>query len=92
MGSGGGYKHGDKSFDRILGIGIPYLLMNLMSCRGFLKNIDSVAVLKCPKRILEYYLSKEFTILEYNDNNSEKLQNGVKKKFMHKKQIIQKNS
>ena len=64
VGSGGGSKHGDKSFDRILGIGIPDLLMNFMSCHGFLKNINSVVILKCPKRMLEYYLSKRFTILE----------------------------
>ena len=31
----GGSKHGDKRFDRILGIGIPDLLMNLMSCHAF---------------------------------------------------------
>ena len=43
MGSGGGSKHGDKSFDRILGIGIPDLLMNLMSCHGFLKSINYVS-------------------------------------------------
>ena len=36
--SGGGYKHEEKSYDKILGIGIPDLLMNLMSCHGFLKN------------------------------------------------------
>ena len=35
VGSGGGSEHGDKSFDKILGIGIPYLLMNLISCHGF---------------------------------------------------------
>ena len=46
MGYGGGYKHGDKLFDRILGIGIPDLLMNLMSCNGFLRNINSVVILK----------------------------------------------
>ena len=34
----GGPKHGDKRFDRILGIGIPDLLMNLMSCHGFFKE------------------------------------------------------
>ena len=50
--SGGGCKHGDKSFDKILGIGIPYLLMNLISCGGFLRNINSIVILKCPKRIL----------------------------------------
>ena len=53
VGSGGGSKHRDKRFDRILGIGIPYLLMNLMYCHGFLKNINYVVILECPKRILE---------------------------------------
>ena len=66
MRSGGGSKHGYRSFDRILDIGIPYLLMNLMSCRGFLKNIGSVVILKCPKSVLEYHFSKGFTILECN--------------------------
>ena len=35
VGSGGGFKHEDKSYYKILGIGIPDLLMNLMSCHGF---------------------------------------------------------
>ena len=30
--------------------------------------------------MLEYYFSKGFTILEYNDNNLEKLPNDVKKR------------
>ena len=62
----------------ILVIGIPDLLMNLISCHGFLKNINSVVVLKCPKRMLEYYFSKIFAILECNFNNLEKLPNEVK--------------
>ena len=78
VGSGGDSKHGDKRFDRILGIGITDLLMNLMSCHGFLKNINSVVILKFPKRMLEYYFSKGFTILECNVNNLEKLPNEVK--------------
>ena len=53
VGSRGGYKYGDKSFDRILGIGIPDLLINLMSYHGFFKNINYVVILKCPKRMLE---------------------------------------
>ena len=53
VGCGGGSKYGDKNnFNRILGIGIPDLLMNLMSCHEFLKNINYVVVLKCPKRML----------------------------------------
>ena len=52
VGSGGISQHGDKRFGRILGIGIPDLLMNLMSCRGYLKNINYVVILKSPKRML----------------------------------------
>ena len=32
---GGVFKQGNKSYYKILGIGIPGLLMNLMSCHGF---------------------------------------------------------
>ena len=49
----GGSKYGDKSFDRILGIGIPDLLMNLISCYGFLRNVNYVVIFKYPKRMLE---------------------------------------
>ena len=76
----GGYKHGDKIFNKILGIVIPDLLMKLMSCHGFLKNLDSVVILKCPKRMLEYYFSKEFNILECNVINLEKLPNNIKQR------------
>ena len=69
-----------KRFDRILGIGIPYSFVNLISCRGFLKNIHSVFIVKFPKRTLEYYFSKGFTILECNDNNLAKLPNYVKQR------------
>ena len=78
LGSGGGFKHEEKSHDKILGIGIPDLLMNLMSCHGFLKNKNPVVILKFPKRMLEYYFSKGFTILECNYNNLAKLPNEVK--------------
>ena len=53
IGSGGGSKHGETNFDKILGIGIPYLLMNLMSCHGFLNNMNYIFILKCPKSMLE---------------------------------------
>ena len=33
VGSRGNSKYGDKYFNIILGIGIPYFLMNLISCR-----------------------------------------------------------
>ena len=80
VGYGGGSKHVDNCFDRILGIGIPDLLMNYMSCHSFLKNINTVVILKSSKRMLEYYFSKWFTILECNYNNLVKLTNDVKKR------------
>ena len=73
-----GFQHGNKSYEKILGIGIPDLLMNLMSFHGFLRNKNSVVVLKCPKRMLEYYLTKGFTIFECNTINLAKLPNEVK--------------
>ena len=47
----------------------------------FLKNINSVVILKCPKRMLEYYFSKVFTILECNVNNLAKLPNELKQRI-----------
>ena len=69
LGSGGSFKHVNKSYDKISGIRIPYMLMNLMSCRGFLKNTDSVAILKCPKGMFEYYSSKVFIHFYFNKRN-----------------------
>ena len=77
----GGSKHGDKCFDKILGIGIPYFLMNLMYCHVFFKNINFIVIIKCPKSILEYYFSKVFNILECNVNNLEKIPNEVKERI-----------
>ena len=45
LGSGGSYKNFNKSYDNLLGVGIPNLLMNLMSCHGFLKNKYSFVIL-----------------------------------------------
>ena len=72
------YKYAEKYFSRILCIGIPDFLMKLLSCNGFTKNIKSIVILKCPKRMSEYYFSKVFGILECNFNNLAKLPNEVK--------------
>ena len=76
--SGGGYKNEEKRFDKILGTGIPDLLMNLMSCHGFLNNKDPFVILKCPKRMLEYYFSKWLTYFDCTINNLEELTSEVK--------------
>ena len=69
FGSEGGFKHGNKSYDKTLGIGLIDLLNNLISWHGFLKNKSSVVVLNFPKRMFEYYSSKIFTLFECNKNN-----------------------
>ena len=70
-----------RDFNKFLGIGIPYLLMNLLSCHGLTKNIKYIVILKCPKMILEYYFSKGFGILEYNSNNLKKIPNIAKQRI-----------
>ena len=75
---GGGFKHENKSHDKMLGIGIPDLLINLMSCGGVLENMHSIFILNIPKRILEYYFSKGFTLFDNNTNNLSKISNEVK--------------
>ena len=35
LGPGGSYKTSNKSYDKILGFGIPDLLMNFLSCHVF---------------------------------------------------------
>ena len=49
--------------------------MNLIFCHGFLKNINTIFLLKCPKRMLEYYFSNIFTLFKCNTNNLAKLPN-----------------
>ena len=46
-------KHNGRDYDNVLGIGIPDLLLNLLSCHGFLNDNDSVVILKCPNRVSE---------------------------------------
>ena len=63
------YKHLDKNYDNVLGFGIPYLLLNLLSCQGFLKNNESIVILKFPHRMFEYYFNKGFIIFDCDENN-----------------------
>ena len=73
LGTGGSYKNFNKSYDNVLGIGIPDLLMNLLSCHGFLKNKDSVVIIKCPNGMFEYYFSKGFIHFDCDKKKLEKL-------------------
>ena len=59
-GPGGSYKHFNKIYDIVLRFGVPGLLINFVSCRGFMKNNDYVVVIKFSNRMFEYYLNKGF--------------------------------
>ena len=51
IGCTGSNKHNGMDYYNVLGIGIPDLLLNLLSYHGFLNNNDSVVILKCPNRM-----------------------------------------
>ena len=53
IGVSGRYTTFDTDYDHLLGIGIPYLLLNLLPCHGFSKNSESVVILKCTHRMSE---------------------------------------
>ena len=69
IGCTGSNKHNGMNYNNLLRIGIPDLLLNLLSCHEFLKNNDSVVIVKCPKRISEYYFNKGFVILEFDEDH-----------------------
>ena len=69
LGGTGRYNNYDTDYDNVLGIGIPYLLLNFLSCHGFSKNNESVFILKFPNRMSEYYFNKGFVIFECDEEN-----------------------
>ena len=70
-------KYSVKYFNKFLGIGIPDLLMNFLSCHGFTKNIKSIVILNVLKGCWNT-ISKIFGILERNSNSLKKILNLVK--------------
>ena len=55
----GSSKHYDMDYNNLFVIGIPDILLNMLSCHGFLNNDDSIVILKCPNRMSEYYFNKD---------------------------------
>ena len=51
-------KHDGMDYNNLFGIGIPDILLNMLSCRGFLNNNEYIVILKCPNRMSEYYFNK----------------------------------
>ena len=67
LGCTGSNKQNYTDYENLLGIDIPDLLLNLLSCQGFLRMNDSVFILKFPNRMSEYYFNKGFVIFECDE-------------------------
>ena len=52
------------SYNVFLGIGIPELLLNLVTCHGFVKKPNSTVILNFRSRLVNNYLSKGLYIIE----------------------------
>ena len=59
-----GFKN--KKYNDISGIGIPELLINIISCNVFVNDTKSDVILSCHRKLVDYYISKGFVILEKN--------------------------
>ena len=68
----------EKSFNLLLGIGIPELLLNLVSCNGFIKKPNSTLILNLRSRLINNYLAKVFYIIEKDSNQFSLIPNDVK--------------
>ena len=67
LGVGGLCKHRGEKYDNLLVFLITDLLLNSFSCQGFLKNNESVVILKCPHRMFEYYFNNGFIIFNCDE-------------------------
>ena len=66
------------SFNIPLGIGIPKLLLNLVSCHGFMKKPNLTVILNFLSHIVNNYLEKRFYIIEYDSKHLIMLPNDLK--------------
>ena len=67
-----------KSYNILLGIGIPEVLLNLVSCHVFMERPNSTIVLNFRCLLVNNYLSKGFFIIENNSKQLSIIPNDVK--------------
>ena len=54
----------DNSFYELLGIGVPEILLKIVSCYGSIIDNNSTLILTCRSKLVSYYLSKGFVRIE----------------------------
>ena len=52
-------KNDGMYYNNLFGIGIPDILLSMLSYHGFLKNDDSIVMLKYPNMMSGYYFIKD---------------------------------
>ena len=65
-------------YNILLGIGIPEVLMNLISWYGLMKKPNSVVIFNCRYRLVNYYLANSFVVIKHNYNQLSSVPNDVK--------------
>ena len=66
-----------QGFNLLLVIGIPELLLNLLSCNGFMLESNSTVILKFRSRLINNYLSKGLFIIEQSPKQLNFISNDV---------------
>ena len=59
----------EKCFNLLLGIGIPELLLNLVSCHGFIMKLNSNVVLNFDHVGLKIIYQKDYTLLNRDQSS-----------------------
>ena len=67
-----------RSYNELIIIHIPEVLMNIISCHIFTKKINPTVILLFHTRLVEYYLEKGFIIIQYNSKNLSSVPNKEK--------------
>ena len=76
----------------MLGIGLPEVLMNLISCHVFTKKTNSNVISLCHTQLVEYYLAKGFVIIAHKSEKLSSVSNEAKKRIhatnIHKQDFV----
>ena len=67
----------ESGYNEVLGIDIPKVLINLISCHGFTKKTKSTVILVCKSCFVNYYLEKSFVIIEHSSKQLSSVKNDV---------------
>ena len=66
------------SYNILIGIGIPEVLLNLVYCHVFMEKPNSHVILNCRSRLVNRYLAKGLFIIENKSNQSSIIPDDVK--------------